>query len=162
MPQRTRTHAELVQLLPPLRRRARHLARSAADAEDMVQDTMLNLCARLSSGGHIDDLRAYAMRSLSHRARREWNRTEPETLEDDMLVTGDATQHIDCTETLQAIDALPDPQRRVMRLLVAGETSPRAIARATGLPVGTVMSRLARARARLRERLGHCDHGSSR
>ncbi|MEL7090664.1 MAG: sigma-70 family RNA polymerase sigma factor [Pseudomonadota bacterium] len=153
MPQCSRTHAQLVTLLPSLKRRARRLARSPTDAEDMVQDTLVNLCARLSSGGHIGDLHAYAMRSLSHRARRDWSRSAPETLEEDTLVTGDATQHINCCETLRAIDTLPAAQRRVMRHVVAGETSPSAIARATGLPVGTVMSRLARARSRLRQML---------
>ncbi|MEM6759653.1 MAG: sigma-70 family RNA polymerase sigma factor [Pseudomonadota bacterium] len=157
MPEKTKPHAQLVQLLPSLRRRARRLARSPVDAEDIVQDTLLNLCARLSSGGQIDDLRAYAMRSLTHRARRDWGKSDPQAYEDDMLITGDATQHLNCTETLRAIDDLPAPQRRVMRHLVAGETSPGAIARATGLPVGTVMSRLARARARLRDALGESD-----
>ncbi|WP_420011596.1 sigma factor-like helix-turn-helix DNA-binding protein [Tateyamaria sp.] len=57
---------------------------------------------------------------------------------------------LDCADTLAAIAALPQPQRRLLELVIAGETSPRAIALATGLPLGTVMSRLARARAKLR------------
>ena len=60
----------LVPLIPILNRRARRLARSPAEAEDLVQDTLLSLCQRLREGHRIDDLPSYAMRTLSNRARR--------------------------------------------------------------------------------------------
>ncbi|MEL7089118.1 MAG: sigma factor-like helix-turn-helix DNA-binding protein, partial [Planctomycetota bacterium] len=53
-------------------------------------------------------------------------------------------------DALDLVAALPKPQRQLMELVAGGETSPRALAAATGLPLGTVMSRLARARAKLR------------
>jgi len=141
----------LVPLIPILTRRARRLARSRAEAEDLVQDTLLSLCQRLQGDRTIDDLPAYAMRTLSNRARRGWRRLDTEELEDDHALTEpDALVRLDCADTLAAISTLPPPQRQLMELVVAGETSPRALANATGLPLGTVMSRLARARARLR------------
>lgn len=141
----------LVPLIPILNRRARRLARSPSEAEDLVQDTLLSLCQRLREGHRIDDLPSYAMRTLSNRARRGWRVQATDELEDDHVITEpDALIRLDCADTLSAISGLPKPQRQLMELVVAGETSPRALARQTGLPLGTVMSRLARARARLR------------
>lgn len=148
------TPRHLVPLIPILIRRARRLSRSPSEAEDLVQDTLLSLCQRLEDGGTIDDLPSYAMRTLSNRARRTWRQTPTEELEDDHALTQpDALIRLDCADTLAAIKALPAPQRQLMTLVVEGETSPRAMAQATGLPLGTVMSRLARARAKLRLRL---------
>lgn len=142
---------KLVPLIPLLTRRARRLARSRSEAEDLVQDTLLSLCQRLRDGRDIDDLTAYAMRTLSNRARRGWRMQKTDELEDDHALTEpDAMLRLDCADTLAAIETLPIAQRQLMDLVVAGETSPRALATATGLPLGTVMSRLARARAKLR------------
>lgn len=144
----------LVPLIPMLTRRARRLTRNPAEAEDLVQDTLLSLCQRLRNGAPVDDLPAYAMRILSNRAQRVWRTELTVELEEDHGVTEpDALIRLDCADTLAAITQLPKPQRQLMTLVVAGETSPRALARVTGLPLGTVMSRLARARARLRLRL---------
>ncbi len=150
-PQSTHGTSRLVTLIPMLTRRARKLARSRSEAEDLVQDTLLSLCQRLREGAQIDDLHAYAMRSLSNRARRGWRQSPTEELgENDAQILPDAMLRLDCADTLAAIERLAPPQRQLMDLVVAGETSPRALANATGLPLGTVMSRLARARARLR------------
>ncbi|WP_299280597.1 sigma-70 family RNA polymerase sigma factor [uncultured Tateyamaria sp.] len=145
------TPPRLVPLIPMLTRRARRLARSRTEAEDIVQDTLLSLCQRIADGKNIDDLNAYAMRTLTNRARRDWRRVATDELEEDHAMTEpDALIRLDCADTLAAITMLPTPQRQLLDLVIAGETSPRALSRATGLPLGTVMSRLARARARLR------------
>ena len=148
------THSDasrLVPLIPALTRRARKLARSQAEAEDLVQDTLLSLCQRLREEGRIDDLPAYAMRTLGNRAQRGWRQTQTQEIEEgDALILPDAHLRLDCADTLAAVAALPKPQRQLMELVAGGETSPRALAAATGLPLGTVMSRLARARAKLR------------
>ncbi|WP_415402679.1 RNA polymerase sigma factor [Tateyamaria sp. SN3-11] len=134
-----------------LTRRARRLARSQSEAEDIVQDTLLSLCQRLREGKQIEDLPAYAMRTLSNRARRGWRQLPTDELDETHALTEpDALIRLDCADTLAAIATLPPPQRELLDLVVAGESSPRALASATGLPLGTVMSRLARARARLR------------
>lgn len=151
MAQDTYSLRALVPLIPVLMRRAQRLARTRSEAEDIVQDTLLNVCQRLRDGTQIDDLRAYALRTLSNRARRGWTPLPAQELnENDAITLPDADLRLDCADTLAAIAALPAPQRLLMELVVAGETSPRAMAATTGLPLGTVMSRLARARARLR------------
>ena len=99
----------------------------------------------------IDDLPAYAMRTLGNRAQRGWRQTHTQELDEaDALTLPEAHLRLDCADTLAAVAALPKPQRQLMELVAGGETSPRALAAATGLPLGTVMSRLARARAKLR------------
>lgn len=142
---------DLIPLIPLLKRRARRLARTAADAEDILQDTLLQLCQRMEQAGEIEDLHAYAMRTLTNRARRSWRPTLVDALEENVAITvPDPLVRLDCAETLAAIERLPKRQRDLLRLVAEGETSPRALARRTGLPLGTVMSRLARARVSLR------------
>jgi RNA polymerase sigma factor (sigma-70 family) len=144
----------LVLLIPMLTRRAQRLVRSGSEAEDLVQDTLLSLCQRLADGHDIDDLPAYGMRTLTNRARRTRRRMPTDELnEADAVTQPTAMMRLDCADTLRAIGALPDAQRQLMERVIAGETSPRSMAEATGLPLGTVMSRLARARARLRQTL---------
>lgn len=55
---------ELTSLIPALSRLARILAPSPHQAEDMVQDALLRVWARLQKGGTIDDLRPYLMTTL--------------------------------------------------------------------------------------------------
>ncbi|MEO9515487.1 MAG: sigma-70 family RNA polymerase sigma factor [Paracoccaceae bacterium] len=142
---------ELVALGPVLMRRASRLANNQAEAEDMVQDTLLKLYQRLKNGADIQDLRAYGMRTLSNRAQRYWRARFGDTLEEDMAcIDPDAPLRLDCADALAAIAQLPAHQREIMQWIVDGETSPQILSDRTGLPVGTIMSRLARARAKLR------------
>ena len=144
----------LVPLIPGLMRRARRLTRSRDEAEDLVQETLLCVCQRLRENAGIEDLPAYTMRTLSNRARRHWRKTPTEELEDHMAIADpDAMVRLHCADTLNAVGRLPEQQRALMVHIIRGETSPARIAQTTGLPLGTVMSRLARARARLRAAL---------
>lgn len=141
----------LIPLIPMLTRRARRLSSDRNEAEDLVQDTLLKLCQMLRRGRSVDDLAAYAMRVLQNEARRGWRRLATEELLDtDAIIQPDALLRLDCADTLAAVAALPQPQKQLLELVIDGETSPRTIAAITGLPLGTVMSRLARARAKLR------------
>lgn len=151
----SKTPAALVPLIPKLMRRARRLSPTPVEAEDMVQDTLLSLCHRLDRGGEIEDLPAYAMRALAHNAKRVWRRPVSVELDENSLtILPDAMQRLDCADTLAAIARLPEAHRQLLEIVIEGETSPRIIAERTGLPVGTVMSRLSRARSRLRADLG--------
>lgn len=141
----------LVPLIPRLTRRARRLTQNRTEAEDLVQDTLLRVCQRLRDDADIEDLPAYTMRTLSNGARKQWGKPQTEALEDDMVTADpDALLRLDCADTLAAVSELPERQRALMGYIIEGETSPARIAETTGLPLGTVMSRLARARARLR------------
>lgn len=149
-------NTSLEDLMPLLQRRARRLTPSPADAEDLMQDALLRILQRLKKGHSIDKLGPYAMRTLHNQARMKWRGPPPpEELEDDAVAVDPvALTRLECADALQAIDALPVDQATLMRLICSGETSPATLAHQLDVPVGTVMSRLARARARLRDTLG--------
>lgn len=143
------------QLLPRLETRARRLTRDPDLAQDLAQEVILRLWTQLRLGRQIDDETAYAMTSLRHLVASRWRvQVNCEPLEDDSAaILPEAPARLGLAETEAAIDRLPQDQADLLRRVAAGETSPAALARATGLPTGTVMSRLSRARARLRAEL---------
>jgi RNA polymerase sigma-70 factor (ECF subfamily) len=135
---------------------ARFLARDATLAEDLVQEAFLKAC-RGFSGFRGGDPRAWLfaiVRSvfLTHVRRPDiWSDAEgveavpaeTDTPEAAVLRQGEV-------ETVRgAIEALPEPFREALVLRELEEMSYRQIAEITGAPIGTVMSRLARARQML-------------
>lgn len=144
--------SDLVDLIPILQRRARRLLRCPVAAEDLVQEVLLRLVQKLKAGHEIDNLAAYAMRALHNQARMGWRGAaafEP-LQEGDASCAPVAMLRLECGDVLRAIAQLPPEQAALMRMICEGETSPAVMARRARVPVGTVMSRLARARARLR------------
>lgn len=153
--------AALAGLMPRIRRRARRLTGSRDQAEDLAQETALQVWIALGRGRPIDALEHYAMRTLQNLARSAWRRQLPEDpLPEDLPGTAtDAWERLVCTDVVRALHALPPAQAALMALVAEGETSPADLAHRTGLAPGTVMSRLARARARLRRDLQMSDPG---
>lgn len=145
----------LAALLPRLRARARRLTRTAEEAEDLAQEVALKLWQLLAEAAPIDAPDRYAMVMLHNLARQRWRGARrTETLTEDMLVTApSAPARLACAELRAAIARLPCDQRVCMELVMAGDTSPQVLAARLGVPEGTVMSRLARARASLRRQM---------
>jgi RNA polymerase sigma-70 factor (ECF subfamily) len=139
-------------LLAQLHRRARRLTRCPDEAADLAQEAALKVWQRQSAAAPIGNIDAYAMITLRNLARSRWrNRRVWDELEDDMASTPpDAPRRIACAELRAALLRLPQAQAELMALVADGETSPAELKRITGQPLGTVMSRLARARASLR------------
>ncbi|MEM7521783.1 MAG: RNA polymerase sigma factor [Pseudomonadota bacterium] len=142
----------LKDLMPRINQRARRLAQDPAEAEDMAQETALRLWQVLIGEAEVSEPDRYAMVTLHNLARQRWRARRPtEELTDDMAQAQPlAPARMACRELHAAIEALPPDQGALMRLVMMGETSPRALAERLDLPQGTVMSRLARARAQLR------------
>lgn len=142
-------------LVPMLKRRANHLSRSDDSADDLVQETVLRLLSARARGRRIDNPEAYAMRILTNCARSSRRRAQNwVALEEDMATCdADAPRRIACAELAEVMARLPPQQARLLKMVAEGETSPRALSKRIGVPDGTVMSRLARARARLRREL---------
>lgn len=143
-------------LLPAMNRLARRLSRSPDAADDLVQEAALKLWSTLARGGEIEDFRPYAMATLRNLARSRGRQMhDMEEIKDDTVsVPPDAPRQLACAEMRAAIERLPEAQARLMTLVAAGEASPVELAHCTDCPVGTVMSRLARARATLRRDMG--------
>jgi RNA polymerase sigma factor (sigma-70 family) len=144
----------LVELIPRLRRYARALAGDRATADDLVQDTLERAWSKLHLYRRGTDLRAWlftVMHNVHVNRVRAARATDP--LDDEMpelairAPQGDALVVRDLD---RSIARLPDEQRAVLLLVALEEMSYEEVARSLGIPIGTVMSRLSRARAKLR------------
>jgi RNA polymerase sigma-70 factor (ECF subfamily) len=144
----------LVDLIPRLRRYARALAGDKASADDLVQDTLERAWAKLHLYRRGTDLRAWlftVMHNVHVNKLRSARTTDP--LEEEMpelaqrAAQGDALLMRDLD---RAVARLPAEQRAVLLLVTLEEMSYEQVARTLGIPIGTVMSRLSRAREKLR------------
>jgi RNA polymerase sigma-70 factor, ECF subfamily len=144
----------IVDLIPRLRRYARALVGDRFAADDLVQDTLERAWAKfhLYRGG--TDLRAWLFTVMHNvhvnrvRAQRPTDAITvdlPEVAQ--AAVQGDSLMVRDMD---RALAKLPDEQREVLLLVALEDLSYEEAARALGIPIGTVMSRLSRARERLR------------
>jgi RNA polymerase sigma factor (sigma-70 family) len=144
-------------VIPSLRRYARTFVRDAGAADDLVQDTLERAVSRWHQRRSDGDTRTWlftilhnlAVNHLNRAARRGRELPLDDVGEPDVAVPStqeDALRHDDI---LAAVGQLPDDQRGVLLLVSLEDVSYAEAARILGIPIGTVMSRLARARARL-------------
>ncbi|THF64128.1 RNA polymerase sigma factor [Pseudothauera rhizosphaerae] len=151
----TDDEARMLASIPRLRRYARALAGNAVAADDLVQDTLARAWPRLSScrgNGELLPWLFTIMHNLhADQVRRPRLLTVP-IEEEAAAVPVRPRQHdnLELRDLEAALLKLPEDYRKVL-LLVALENMPYAqAAEVLGWPAGTVMSRLSRARARLR------------
>ena len=144
----------LVELIPRLRRYARALVGDRATADDLVQDTLERAWAKLHLYRRGTDLRAWlftVMHNVHVNRVRAARITDP--LEDEMPELAQRAPQGDgllVRDLDRAITRLPAEQRAVLLLVTLEEMSYEQVAGALGIPIGTVMSRLSRARDKLR------------
>ncbi|MGD9918166.1 MAG: sigma-70 family RNA polymerase sigma factor [Paenirhodobacter sp.] len=145
--------------IPALRRFAHALARDAALADDLVQECLLRALSRwhlLRSG---PELRAWLFRVLRNlyidTLRRQGRRGGPSLdLVPEPVAPGSAEGAIELTEVLAALWRLPIEQREAILLVGVEGFGYEEAAGIAGVPLGTLMSRLARGRAALRALTG--------
>jgi RNA polymerase sigma factor (sigma-70 family) len=148
-----------------LYRYAYRLTGSAADAEDMTQEAFGKALARLAQLREPDRAKAWLFRILRnlylHKVRDEKrHRVVPLDAVGDLPGRTAAEEPaIDAARLQQALDELDEGFRTPLILFYFEEFSYRDIAEQLDLPIGTVMSRLARAKAYLRAKL--CPTGSN-
>lgn len=152
------TRQELIALIPRLRRFARVLTGNLHDADDVVQacleKAMLNL-DQWQPGTRLDNwVFRIARNTWIDDRRRAHNRKAHDDIEDMIDLSGDdgvalAEAGSDARMVRAAVDALPTEQRDVVALVMLEELSYREAADLLGVPIGTVMSRLSRAKAAL-------------
>ena len=151
--------AELIAQIPDLRRYARALTGNAWAADDLVQDTLERACTKWRLWAVGSDLRAWlftlmhnlVVNQLRHSSRQAGLAT-PLDIDDlsEQLATP-AAGHEQMLDLQRCLLRLPQDQRAVLLLVSVEDMSYEETARIVGAPVGTVMSRLSRARTRLRE-----------
>ena len=144
----------LVDLIPRLRRYARALVADRATADDLVQDTLERALAKLHLYRRGTDLRAWLFTVMHNVHINRVRATRPmDILEDEMPELAQRPAQGDgllVRDLERAIARLPADQRAVLLLVTLEEMSYEDVARTLAIPTGTVMSRLSRAREKVR------------
>jgi RNA polymerase sigma-70 factor (ECF subfamily) len=157
--------------LDMLYRVARRLTRDATDAEDLVQETYLR-ALKAAEGFELHEefgMRPWLVRIMHnlHLSRAGREKRQPISVEDEHLDAAQAAAGGEADalplpleswegmdeRLVQALDDLPEDYKAVMLLWAVEEFSYKEIAASLEIPIGTVMSRLHRARQRLSEQL---------
>jgi RNA polymerase sigma-70 factor, ECF subfamily len=154
-------HPDLVAAIPRLRRYARVLTGDATRADDLVQDTLARAWEKRRLWQAGTDLRAWLF-TVMHNvyvnqlalARREAGNI---SLDADtngaawqLPVRGNQLDRVELLELVTQMGRLPPDQREVLLLAAVEELRYEEIAKVLSVPIGTVMSRLSRAREKLR------------
>ena len=143
--------------IPYLRRYARSLTQNTADADDLVQTCLMRAIIKLDSFTKGTNLRAWLLTILHNsfvdnyrRKRRAQEACDTsETMQMGLFTPENQFCHIQVTEVETALAALPAKQRSTLLLIALEDLSYEEVARITEVPVGTVRSRLSRARHNL-------------
>lgn len=157
----------MVPALPALRRFALELTREPADADDLVQETLLKAYRHRDHYTPGTNIRAWLFTILRNTFVNELRRRHAQ--QGGGLAQAGASWHDEpshragpeetwlsrmiAMELLQAVDTLPPPYREVLQLRAIRDLSYRQIAEHLGIPEGTVKSRIHRGRRMLRRKL---------
>lgn len=153
------SQTSIVAQIPALRRYARALTGDVWAADDLVQDTLERACSRWRLWLAGTDLRAWLFTVMHNlfisQVRQDQRRAEIMQTVDIDDVAHELQAHgvaLGTTIDLQrCLLRLPMDQRAVLLLVTLEDMSYAEVAKVIGVPIGTVMSRLARARDHMRE-----------
>jgi RNA polymerase sigma factor (sigma-70 family) len=147
-------------VIPALRRYARALVRNHAAADDLVQDCLERAVSHWNQrrGGNP---RPWLFTILHNLAVNQFRRTKTrgkhiaidEANEDDFGQDAVQEQKLMYRDVLDRLSRLPEDQRAVLLLVAVEDLSYADAAKVLDIPVGTVMSRLSRARERLQHEI---------
>jgi RNA polymerase sigma-70 factor (ECF subfamily) len=138
------------------------MERDRAEAEDLVQETLLQAMRSFGRFTPGTNCRAWLITILQHvrqnrrraATRRRTVETIDEHLADAAIFVPPIPEHVTDEDMLEALRGIPEAHQNIILLSDVEELSYKEIAEALGIPMGTVMSRLHRGRALLRRRLG--------
>lgn len=152
-------YRELDAVRPALMAYARALARHREDAEDLFQDCVVRLLGACASFAPGSCFRAWAFTILRNRflsdcvvRRRRFVSLDAEQWPE-VSVGATQSHQLEVADLWRQFATLSAPARRLLILAAEGEAPYQAIAQADGCALGTVKSRVHRARAQLRERI---------
>ena len=166
-----RTSFDLVEpYIPSLRRYALVLLRHDEQrADDLVQDCLLRAMSRWHLWRHPGNLRGWLFTILHNiyvndvaRAAARPDVVEIQDYFPAMAVPASQTHSIQLREVVRAIQDLPDTQRQTLLLVTLEGFSYDETAEITGVQIGTVMSRLSRARDKVRKEVSGDPHARGR
>lgn len=144
-------------VIPGLRRYANALVRDPTEADDLVQDCLERAVARWGQRRADGDTRSWLYAILHNLAVNRWRTLRRrgvmasiQTVNQAVLSVAPAQEHdLARADILRALDRLPHEYRAVILLVTVEGLSYAETARILDTPLGTVMSRLSRGRARL-------------
>ena len=147
--------------LPHLRRFARALAGDAALADDLVQDCVERALKKQHLYDSTRPLRAWLYTILRNIHISHWRRAAPwghvKNIDDlegfEGAIEAEQEHNLSLSLITDALDQLPPQHREVLVLISLEEVSYREAAEIIGVPIGTIMSRLSRARSTLQKLL---------
>jgi len=147
--------AELIPLIPHMRAFARSLCRDPSQAEDLAQDALAKAWAARSTYTPGTNLKAWTFMILRNcyysETRRSWRSSalDPEVAERTLVAVTNPDGALELDELRRALAMLPDEQREALIMIGAGGLSYEEVAEISGVAVGTVKSRVSRARDKL-------------
>lgn len=149
---------EIATHIPHLRRFARALTGDAALADDLVQDCIERAINKQHLFDETRNLRTWLFTILRNLFVSSVRRSAREAVavgasEGDGSVHPDQDSRLAIKDVAQALERLSPDQREVVLLIALEDMSYREVAEVIGVPIGTIMSRLSRARSRLRAML---------
>jgi len=152
---------QLIAVLPRLRRFARGLSGSVADADDLVQAACERALARqhqFQEGTRFDSWMFRIVQTIwIDQVRSRDVRKEDGDIAEDRLGSDEPARRVEARlaldEVRRALDRLPPDQRTALLLVTVEGLSYKEAAEVVQVPVGTIMSRLARARIALQLQL---------
>ncbi|WP_436016229.1 sigma-70 family RNA polymerase sigma factor [Phenylobacterium sp. LjRoot219] len=146
---------DLIALIPHMRAFARSLCGDAAQADDLAQDALSKALKNRDSYQLGTNMKAWLFMILRNQfyseKRRSWrgSQLDPEVAERTLIAVDDPESTLALDDVRQALLMLPDTQREVLVMVGAGGFSYEEAAEVAGVAVGTVKSRVSRARAAL-------------
>jgi RNA polymerase sigma-70 factor, ECF subfamily len=154
-------HDAILGEIPRLRRFARFLMRNPDIADDLVQETLMRAVAAAASFQPGTNIRAWLFTILKNATRNHARRQRRNPVDSiDTLDTTAASEtladplaRLEFTELIAAIDTLPSSFKQVVLLCGVEGFQYEEAAEIMGVPIGTIRSRLSRARGILRRRL---------
>jgi RNA polymerase sigma-70 factor, ECF subfamily len=159
----TSVGAQLTGFLPNMRRFGYSLTRSQDKADDLVQAACERALANAASFAADTRFDAWIFRIMRNlwidQTRRAKTAGPQDDIDEQVDLVGhdgerDVMARLELTGVAQAIMELPEDQRALLLLVCVEDLSYKEAAEALDIPLGTVMSRLARARRKLAERKG--------
>ncbi|KAB1125188.1 RNA polymerase sigma factor [Neorhizobium galegae] len=147
----------MLALLPSLRRYSRSLTRSDTESEDLLQDCVEKALVSRGQwrGANFKSWTYRIMTNLHLNARRSIARRPSVGIEEaeTLAASTGADDPLEKNRLVQALETLPKEARAVLMLVVVEGYAYQEVAEMLDIPVGTVMSRLSRARQALREKM---------
>jgi len=134
---------------------ARSLCGDPAQADDLAQDALFKALKARESYQLGTNMKAWLFMIVRNQfyseKRRSWrgSQLDPEVAERTLIAVDDPTATLELDDVRQALAMLPDTQREALVMVGAGGFSYEEAAEISGVPVGTVKSRVSRARAAL-------------